>query len=47
MPTCFNFALTFPPAIILQRLYYGAALPVVAIEEDDLEQALALADSEE
>ena len=37
----------FAAAIIVQRFYYGAAMPVVAIEEDDLEQALALADSEE
>lgn len=34
-------------AIILQRFYYGAAMPVTAIEEDDLEQALALGDSED
>lgn len=34
-------------AIIAQRLYYGAAMPVVVIEEDDLEQALVLADAVE
>jgi len=34
-------------AIILQRLYYGAAMPVVIVVEDDLEQALVLADAEE
>lgn len=34
-------------AIISQRLYYGAAMPVVVVEEDDLEEALALADAEE
>lgn len=34
--------------IVAQRIYYGAAPPVAALmAEDDLEQALALADSEE
>jgi len=44
---CAIFQLSIDFAIILQRFYYGAAVPVVAIEEDDLEEALALADSEE
>lgn len=34
-------------AIILQRFYYGNAVPVIVVAEDDLEEALALADGEE
>ena len=41
------FVLTHATAIIVQRLYYGTAMPVVVVEEDDLEQALVLADAEE
>lgn len=33
------------PAIVCQRVYYGAAIPPAVLqEEDDLEQALALAE---
>lgn len=31
-------------AIVIQRLIYGAAPPPTVLEEDDLEQALALED---
>ena len=35
----------YAAAIIAQRLYYGAAMPPASLdEEDDLEQALALAE---
>jgi hypothetical protein len=36
------------PAIILQRLYYGSAMPDIdTVEDDDLEQALVLARTED
>jgi len=44
---CAVFQLSIDFVIIIQRLYYGAAMPVVIVEEDDLEQALVLADAEE
>ena len=41
---CFDLT-RVDPAIIVQRLYYGNAVPATVLEtEDDLEQALALAE---
>ncbi|KZP26668.1 hypothetical protein FIBSPDRAFT_854722 [Athelia psychrophila] len=44
---CAVFQLSIDFAIMLQRIYYGAAMPVVTIEEDDLEEALVLALADE
>ncbi|KAJ3555515.1 hypothetical protein NM688_g2534 [Phlebia brevispora] len=42
---CAIFQLSIDFAIIVQRLYYGTAMPATVLEEeDDLEQALALAE---
>ncbi|KIY66726.1 hypothetical protein CYLTODRAFT_398244 [Cylindrobasidium torrendii FP15055 ss-10] len=41
---CSIFQLSIDVAIVIQRLVYGAAPPPTVLEEDDLEQALALED---
>ncbi|KAI0924038.1 hypothetical protein AcV5_009401 [Taiwanofungus camphoratus] len=42
---CSIFQLSIDCAIVFQRLYFGNAIPTAAlVEEDDLEQALALAE---
>jgi len=43
---CAVFQLSIDFAIMSQRIYYGAAMPVLSVDDADLEEALALADDE-